>query len=231
MKNTSVYITYRIYDNIFGMRLYLSSFRNGNQPSELLNLLAGKTRTAIIANAVDFNTSEERHQKVNEEIARLAELGLNATDIDLRNYFGKADELEAELERYDLIWVRGGNTFILRRACAQSGADKILQHLLANDQIVYGGYSAGIDLLTTTLHGVELVDDSTIIPDGYDKEILWDGLGILPYSVNAHYKSDHPESTDIDKAIEYMIGEHIPFIALRDGEALVINGSEQKVVG
>ncbi len=213
------------------MRLYLSSFRNGHKPSELLNLLQGKARTALIANAIDFNTNEERQQKVIEEIARLESLGLNVTNVDLRNYFGKAEELAIELTKYDLLWVRGGNTFILRRACKQSGADSIIKEFLANDQVVYGGYSAGIDLLVPHLHGVEFVDDPNVIPSGYDREIIWEGLGVLPYAVNAHYKSDHPESADVDKSIEYMIDHHIPFIALRDGQAIVINGTEQKVVG
>ncbi len=213
------------------MRLYLSSFRNGNKPSELLDLLKGKTRTALIANAIDYNSDEERQQKIIEEVARLEALDLDVTEVDLRDYFGKAGELAVVLAKYDLLWVRGGNTFILRRACKQSGADGIIKDLVENDRIVYGGYSAGIDLLVPHLHGVELVDDPNVIPTGYDKEIIWEGLGILPYAVNAHYKSNHPESADIDKSIEYMIDHHIPFIALRDGQAIVINGSAQKVVG
>jgi dipeptidase E len=213
------------------MRLYLSSFRNGNQPDELIKLLAGRTRTALIANAIDFNTPEERQHKVNDEIARLSLLGLKAEDVDLRNYFGKDKELATKLAGFDLVWVRGGNTFILRRACAQSGADTIIKELLEKDQIVYGGYSAGIDLISADLHGIELVDDPHVIPDNYESDIIWEGLGILPYTVNAHYKSDHPESADIDKAIEYMIEHHVPFMALRDGEAIVIDGKNQMIAG
>ena len=212
------------------MRLYLSSFHNGNQPAELLTMLKGKTRTALIMNAVDFNSEEERRQKTAEEKTRLETLGLHVTEVDLRDYFNKSELLTAELSNYDLLWVRGGNTFILRRAFKQSGADSIVKSLLENDGIVYGGYSAGIDLLVGSLHGIELVDDPNVVPEGYEETIPWEGLGILPYSVNAHYKSDHPESADIDKSIEYMINHHIPFIALRDGEAIVINGTYQKVV-
>lgn len=212
------------------MRLYLSSFRNGNRPDELHNLLAGKTRCALIANAIDHNPAEERSQKVHEEIERLESIGLDVTEIDLRNHFSDNSSLENELASFDLIWVRGGNTFILRRACKASGADSIFAQLLPEDRIVYGGYSAGIDLLVPNLHGVELVDDPNEVPDGYNPEIVWDSLNILPYWVAPHYKSDHPESEDIDKSVQYMIDNHMPFIALRDGEAIVIHGSSQKVV-
>lgn len=212
------------------MRLYLSSFRNGNKPDELLTLLGGKTRCALIANAIDLDTAAERSQKTQEEVERLKSIGLEVTEIDLRDYFDDSNSLKSELESFDLVWVRGGNTFILRRACKASGADKVLAELLADDRIAYGGYSAGIDLLVPNLHGAELVDEPNSVPNGYDPEIIWDSLGILPYWVAPHYKSDHPESADIDKSVEYMIDHHMPFMALRDGEAIVINGSSQKVV-
>jgi dipeptidase E len=56
-------------------------------------------------------------------------------------------------------------------------------------------------------------------------------LGLIPYCVAPHYKSDHPESAAVDKTVEYYINNHIPFIALHDGQAIVIDGEEQTVVG
>lgn len=211
------------------MRLYLSSFRLGNKPEELLKLLDGKTKTAVINNAVDFISHEERVSSYQREVVDLKSLGLEPTEVDLRNYFGKQEELRTELLKYDLLWVRGGNAFVLRRACGYSGADKIIKELLRDDTLVYGGYSAGIDLLTPSLHGVELVDDPHIVPDSYKKDVIWDCLGILPYSVAPHFKSDHPESADIDKSIEYLINNHILFKALRDGEVIIRNGNEEYI--
>lgn len=213
------------------MRLYLSSFRLGNKPEELLGLLAGRKRTAIIQNAMDFVDSEERAASLAREVGDLKSIGLVPTKVDLRNYFGKPDELIESLSNFDLIWVRGGNAFILRRAFRQSGADKIIRKLLGKDAVCYGGYSAGIDMLTPSLHGAELVDDPNIVPEGYESPIIWDCLDILPYAIAPHYKSDHPESVAVDKSVEYLIGNHIPFIALRDGEAIVRHGTKEVIVG
>lgn len=130
----------------------------------------------------------------------------------------------------DLLWVRGGNAFILRRAFRQSGADEIIKKLLANDSIVYGGYSGGALMLTPSLHGIELVDDPNVVPDQYEPTVIWDGLGIIPHSIAPHYKSNHPESAAIDKSVEYFIDHHIPFIALRDGETIVVDGLKQTMV-
>jgi len=213
------------------MRLYLSSFRLGNKPEQLLALLAGRKRTAIIQNAMDFSGSEDRAASLKREVIDLKNIGLEPTEIDLRSYFCKPDELKQTLSRFDLVWVRGGNAFILRRAFRQSGADKAIKELLESDTLVYGGYSAGIDMLTPSLHGAELVDDPNIVPDGYESSIIWDCLGVLSYTIAPHYKSDHPESAAVDRSVEHLIDNHIPFMALRDGEAIVKNGDKEVVVG
>ncbi len=213
------------------MRLYLSSFRNGNKPEELLKLLGDGRRTALIFNAQDWKSPNDRNADIAAETERLQSIGLDPHEIDLRQYFGRQDELKKVLSGFDLIWVRGGNVFVLRRAFKQSGADFVISELLKQDTIVYGGYSAGIDVLQPHLHGIELVDDPNIVPEGYDKEIIWECLGLIPYCVAPHYKSDHPESVDVYKTVAYYIENHIPFIALRDGEAIVIENATQKVVG
>ena len=166
-----------------------------------------------------------------QQADRLKTIGLDPSEVDLRQYFGKTNELKKTLLAYDLVWVRGGNVFVLRRAFKQSGADTVIKELLETDSIAYGGYSAGVDILQPHLHGIELVDPPDVVPEGYDPEIIWECLGLLPYCVAPHYKSDHPESADVDKTVSYYIENHVPFVALRDGQAIVINGSNQTFVG
>lgn len=67
--------------------------------------------------------------------------------------------------------------------------------------------------LAPSLRGVELVDDPNIVPEGYSPELIWDGMNLIPWAVRCHYRSDHPESASADKSVEYMIDQHIPFIA------------------
>lgn len=212
------------------MRLYLSSFRLGNKPEELLRLLGKGRRTALIFNAMD-GWPEYRDIRFKEEIERLKSIGLEPTEVDLRKYFGKFGELKKDLAQYDLIWVRGGNAFLLRRVYKQSGADRVIPELLADDALVYGGYSAGCSVLAPSLRGIELVDDPKLLTSGYDPDTIWEGVGLIPYAIAPHYKSDHPKSADVDKSVGYMIDHHMPFIALRDGEVIVIDGNKQKVVG
>ncbi|MGZ4503485.1 MAG: hypothetical protein ACXVEL_18015 [Nocardioidaceae bacterium] len=51
------------------VRLYLSSFRIGNEPAALLGLLRGGVRTALILNADDYKSDEDRHESLAREHA------------------------------------------------------------------------------------------------------------------------------------------------------------------
>jgi dipeptidase E len=212
------------------MRLYLSSFRLGNQPRRLVDLVKGTKRAAVIVNACDLFSEHERRARFEHELVALQSLGLSVAELDLRKYFANQRELGALVATYGLVWVRGGNSFVLRRAMKASGFDKIIREFLKRDAIVYGGYSAGIDMLTPSLRGIELVDDPHAVPAGYDPTIIWEGLGLLSYAIAPHYKSDHPESVAIDKSVQYYIDNHVLFRALRDGEAIIVNGQQEEVL-
>ena len=214
------------------MKLYLSSYRIGNAEQELVALFDGKPRTiAYIPNALDYSTDHERReQSIQKDTEALEAIGFNVTELDLRKYFDNQSGLEAEIAKYSGVFVRGGNCFVLRRAYRQSGFDLLLPELLKNESLIYAAYSAGIDMLAPSLHGVELVDDPSITPQGYQKELVWECLQVLPYTVAPHYKSDHAESSDMDISIQYMVDHHIPFIALRDGEVIVIDGENHQIV-
>jgi dipeptidase E len=156
----------------------------------------------------------------------LAEIGLTADIIDLRSFFAKPDLLEQALASYRVIFVTGGNVFVLRRAMRQSGLDVLLRQRAAcvaqEGDYVYAGFSAGCSVLGPTLRGIELVDDPNVVPSGYDSDIIWSGLSLIDFCFVPHYQSDHPESKLVDLSIAQYIKEKILFKALRDGEVLVV---------
>ncbi len=213
------------------MRLYLSSFRLGNQPERLKELIAKPhARLGVIMNATDLDGQSEINEKYEGEEERFKPFDYVVEQVDLRNYFGQSEKLEAEIEKYDCLWVRGGNSFVLRRAMKESGLDKLIKPLLAEDKLVYAGYSAGVVVLQKSLKGLDIVDDPETVPPGYPEEILWDGLDLLPYNVAVHYQSDHPESAAVDKEIEYLQTNNLPYKTLEDGQVIVINGDKQEVL-
>jgi dipeptidase E len=151
----------------------------------------------------------------------LASLGLVTEEVDLRRYFGAGEALRAKLGEFDLVWVMGGNAFVLRRAMKQSGFDDVIIGMLERDEIVYGGFSAGAVVAAPTLRGIELIDDPGEVPPGYDPEVVWDGLGLIDYSIVPHFRSPHPESAAAERAVRHMTGRGMRYRALRDGEVIV----------
>ncbi len=215
------------------MRLYLSSSRLGNHPQKLVDLVKGNMRAVVVINACDHLSGEERLIRVQQEFAALQSLNFSPSELDLRDYFDdqqKQQELPDLLAACGLIWVRGGNSFVLRRAMKMSSFDRIILGFLERDALVYGGFSAGMVMLTPSLYGVNLVDDPEVIPAGYDPAIIWEGLGVIPYAIAPHYKSDHPEAAATEDLVQYYIDNHMPFKTLHDGEAIVINGKLEEIV-
>lgn len=210
------------------MKLYLSSYRLGDNPDELAGLVSGRKSIGVIRNALDFSVDQDRLNEGQErEFSELRELGFFPQIIDLRDYFHAKNDLPAVISQLDAVWVVGGNSFILNSAFRQSGLDKIIIENLESETFVYAGYSAGVCVLTPTLEGIHLADEPAIIPAGYpDKIIIWEGLGLLPFCIAPHWRSDHPESELIEKSVEYFMDHKIPFIALRDGETYIADVRE-----
>jgi dipeptidase E len=212
------------------VRLYLSSFRVGNCPHRLVELARGGVRAAVIANAMDAAPSEIRRDGVKRELSALTALGLVAEELDLRDHFGTHGAVASELHRYDIVWLRGGNVFMLRYALARSDTDPELTRLLDKDAIVYSGYSAGPCVLAPTLRGLETVDSPAVVEELYGDQPIWEGLGVIDYSIVPHVDSpDHPESAGLGLVAQHYRRLGVPHTTLRDGEVLIIDGTTQFV--
>jgi dipeptidase E len=184
------------------MRLYLSSYRLGDCADQLLVLTRGGTRACIISNALDNIPQKARmdYEATNYSPRRaFSEIGIQAVDLDLREYFGKREGLRERLAAVDLVWAVGGNSFLLLRAMEQSGFAPLIHAMLDQDEIVYGGFSAGAVVATPTLRGIDLMDSPSALADGYSSEVFWEGLGLVDFSIVPHYMSNHPEAPMAEK--------------------------------
>lgn len=208
------------------MRFYLSSYKLGKETEQLKGLLPWNKKTAYISNAGDpFTDLERRRQWEEGDIKDLSNLGLEVEHLDLRQYFGQQDRLRDKISEFGVIWVSGGNLFVLRQAFKLSGFDEIVKELVSHTDILYGGYSAGACILAPTPRGIDIMDDLSAKPYGEEYETIWDGLGVIDYSIVPHYESDHPESEAASKVVAFMIENKMPFRALRDGEVIIIRES------
>ena len=209
------------------MRLFLSSFRMSDRFDRLLQMAGPNARCAVISNAVDDIPPDARRnyrQRIFDPVAHFRDHGVDAHDLDLRDHFWNPAGLEAALAGVQLVWAVGGNSFLLRRAMRQSGFDDILARRLAEDSLVYGGWSAGAVVAGSTLRGIELMDEPSVVMPGYDPDPIWEGLGLVDYVIVPHFGSHHPEAEAAGRTAAHLAAEHIPHRTLRDGEAIIVDG-------
>lgn len=210
------------------MRLYLSSFDIGDDPAELVKL-APQGRVGIIMNALD-TVPDARQKWQDSQSQTLAGLGFTVAPLDLRDHFGAASAIDDTLAQFDLVWINGGNAFVLRRAMRLSGFDTAIKRALAEDRIAYAGFSAAAVVLHKSLRGLDLIDNPYDVPAGYPAEVPWDGLDILPFSMVVHFDSDHAESEGALKEAAFYAANGIAFRTLKDGQALVVSNGATFIV-
>ena len=207
------------------MRLFLASYRFGAHRDRLLAMVGTPGQVAVIANAADAWPAAARSSALTSDLAPLRRLGFQPFEVDLREYVGRASTLRRVLGGVGLVWVRGGNTFVLRAQCARSGADSVLPEMLRADTFVYAGYSAGACLLTPSLRGLEAADDPAEVVTTCGVQPIWDGLGLVDRAIVPHCGSD-PAA---DAIVARYRRDGVPHWALTDEQVVVVEGSRVEI--
>jgi len=205
----------------------------GNHIHTLNDMVGDGRRVGIIENALD-NIPEPDRVSYRENIYDIYQvfekLGFEPANLDLREYFDDNEALEQKLREYDLIWACGGNAFLLLRAMKQSGFDRAIKKLLDDDQVVYGGWSAGACVMSPSLKGIDLCDKPHDVAAGYNKEVVWEGLGLVNFTIAPHYRSHHPESEMIEDVVKYCEEHSIPYRGIRDGDVVIVNNGRIEIL-
>ena len=207
------------------MRLFLSSHRFGHHPDALVQLAGQRRNTLVIGNALDYIPAAARAvytATTYDPVAALNAIGLPASWLDLRDYIGAPIRLHDQLRTCGMVWVLGGNAFVLRRAMRASGFDGVIHSLLSQDALVYGGFSAGAIVAAPSLRGLDLMDDPKVGTFG-DEAISYEGLNLFPKSIVPHVGSGHRDSPGADRAAHWLTDHAVPFVALQDGQVMLVN--------
>ncbi|MBY6540188.1 Type 1 glutamine amidotransferase-like domain-containing protein [Rhodococcus sp. BP-349] len=211
------------------MRLFLASYRFGLARDRFLQLTGPPGRIAVIADAADSWPDAARASAVTSEFTLLRSAGFLPVEVDLREL--TPSTAHDVLAAFPAVWVRGGNTFVLRRRMASSGADEAIARLLAEDSIVYGGYSAGACVMGPTLRGVEYADPPGEVEPTTGEGVLWTGLGIIDDVLVPHWASD---TLDPDGASAAMAAAcdaaGTPYRTLTDEQVYVVDGGDPTVI-
>ncbi len=206
------------------MKLFLSSIGINN--SEGLYKLLGKStniQTALITNAFELKSPEERKRRYDLVINNLDKLGLELIDLDLKNYSDNTNVLKEELSKYDFIWVTGGNVFYLRMLMQQSGFDTIIRDLV-NSGIVYGGDSAGAIIIGPSLHGFERADHIDQV-----SKVIYEGLGLINFVPLPHWGTEKFQEA-LAQIKEDCEGKGLETVTMTDNQAILVENDSHRLI-
>lgn len=193
------------------MRIYLSSYRLGRGADALRH---DGGRALVVMNALD--EYEQRLLSWDREVDDLALLGYRSEELDLREHWGAdAGTLQRRLAAADLIWVVGGNAFVLARAATAAGLGTALAQ---TPHLTYAGYSAGACLTSVDLCGIEWMDDESTLPPGYRADMAARTLNLTGTRVLPHAGTE-----DAGAAADHLRGGRLEFFELADGDDRLID--------
>jgi len=187
--------------------------------AELREFLAGCRTLTFVPYARPGGISLDEYTARNR--ARLEELGM-----ELRSVHEDHDPAAAVREA-EVLFIGGGNTFLLLRWLYQTGLLEPIRKQVAGG-MPYVGSSAGSNVAGLT---IGTTNDMPIVhPPSFD------ALGLVPFNLNPHYLDPDPESRHQGESRETRIREfHVqnpqPVVGLREGAALWVEGAEARLVG
>ena len=167
-------------------------------------------------------TAADPHQNkdfVKNDLECLKKMGFDIKIVDLKNK--TKGKLAKSLQGADVIFVEGGSTFYLLKEARKSGFLEIVPKLVQNGT-VYIGVSAGTYLACPTIEQSKWKHSKR---NTYKLRNL-NALGLVPFLITVHYKSEYAELIKIGKK-----SSKYPVRILNDNQAFAVSGNKIKLVG
>jgi dipeptidase E len=177
---------------------------------------AGKTVTFIPTASL----VEEINFYVEDGKRALEKLGLIVDELEVSA--ATKQDIEGKLQKNDLIYVTGGNTFFLLQELKRTGADEVLTREI-NCGKIYIGESAGSMVMSPNIEYVKKLDDLTVAP-GLGS---FSSLGVVGIYPVPHYKSD-PFKEPVDEIISAYGGE-IDLCPISNAQAIIVMDNKFEV--
>lgn len=144
---------------------------------------------------------------------KLIELGFKVTDFDLKNK--TESEVREALNKVNVIFVAGGNTFYLLEKIKASGFDKIINELKNSDKI-YIGSSAGSCAAGPDIEPISDLDEPEVA-----KLESTESLGLVDFVVLPHANKE--KYAEVQKEVIKKYGDKYKIVQIRDEEYITRN--------
>lgn len=187
---------------------------------EALKLLPKPPGELKLAHIITASRMETNTDYVERDRIALQGAGFQVTDIALEDL--TPHTVYEVLNRFDIIYVQGGNTFYLLKQARACGFEQAVRKILENNSKWYIGVSAGSYIACPTIevcnwkrqkeqHGLE---DLT-------------GMNLVPFLLSVHYNKEKYQEV-LAKRIP--TASH-PVRILTDDQALLVKGGHVRLIG
>lgn len=205
------------------MKLFLTSEGlQKNLVADFKKLVGPKKRVKIAFIPTAAHGESGNKDWLEEDKRNLASINASVFEVDLDKISGS--ELKSELEKADVIWVNGGNTFYLLDRVRKSGFDKMIKPLLKTR--IYAGVSAGSIIAGPSIEicATKIIKDENKI----GLKVLT-GLNLVDFVVLPHVDdtsvTPHPELVpEFEKKAGYSV------IPLSNKQAVIYIDGKKKIV-
>lgn len=205
-------------------RLFLTSSFDGSGDflKHVLPIQNKNHTVAYIGNAADLDEDKSWMQSTKD---KFKELNFELTEVDLRKI--QNQDLQTELEKYDCIYVEGGNNVYLLEISNNSGLTKIVRDLVLKKDKIYIGTSAG------SIHAGPSIESTMILDEPYEHTLTsFEALNLVNFVVvphiggdfNSYRKKEYTEMYNNFYKFAY------PHLCLRDNQAVWVEDNKVEVV-
>lgn len=179
--------------------------------------LNGKTVTYIPTAAI----AEEIEGMAEAETRMLEELGLTVDELEVAT--ASEETVREKLEKNDMIFLGGGNTFFLLQELKRSGADQIIAREAAKGKL-YIGESAGAIAACPDIGYSAEMDEPGKAPELAD----YTGMGLVDFYVVPHL--GHPDMGPAAKAIIETYSSKLDLKVIDDHQAILVEGNKVSIL-
>lgn len=210
------------------MKLLLLSLQAGALWGFLRNHFEhpAKVRIGFVHDAIGRtpDSDEDMQAWLYQERKRIVDLVETVDDLFLAEM--KPDEVAEALDRVDALYVRGGNTFLLREAMRISGADKLIVERVKAG-MPYIGLSAGSIVAGPSIEPAVPMDDWEEAPNLPS----YRGLGLIDLVIIPHADGQLPPyPPELIQSVLTTYGDRYNLQPLEDDQAYVVDERGERVI-
>ena len=195
--------------------------------NEFLNFLGKDPLTLSVAVVVNASsTDKKKKKKVKKVKHQFSEIGFDSSRIELFDLMRSAPE---NLLEFDVVYILGGNPFLLLNEVNKSDAKKVFKELVDQEKILMG-YSAGSLLLGPDLSLMDHVDTLLGFNETGLKELSC--IGLYNFHIFPHYSEFTNQVPELISKIEEFESQSIlPVYKLNDNQAILYDQGKVKIIG